>query len=155
MPNPSGVPVDDDDDDSSLSALDSREEIASVNYVDEQTKPAAPKTEEKKEAVKESEPPKAPPKKSPSNVPPAKVPTKAPKKPPPMPETEYSEVPDKVNNEIDDAKAKIEADKKNVISLKKEITPHVKKTLKVGDLQVILTTRTQILLTSLAPSPHY
>ena len=87
MPNPSGVPVDDDDDDSSLSALDSREEIASVNYVDEQTKPAAPKTEEKKEAVKESEPPKAPPKKSPSNVPPSKVPTKAPKKPPPMPET--------------------------------------------------------------------
>ena len=139
MPNPSGVPVDDDDDDSSLSALDSREEIASVNYVDEQIKPPAPKTEEKKEAVKESEPPKAPPKKSPSNVPPAKVPTKAPKKPP-MPETEYSEVPDKVNNEIDDAKAKIEADKKNVISLKKEITPHVKKTLKVRDLQVIIIT---------------
>lgn len=153
MPNPSGVPVDDDDDDSSLSALDSREEIASVNYVDEQTKPAAPKTEEKKEAVKESEPPKAPPKKSPSNVPPAKVPTKAPKKPPPMPETEYSEVPDKVNNEIDDAKAKIEADKKNVISLKKEITPHVKKTLKVRDL-VIITNETQMLLTSLAPSSH-
>ena len=128
MPNPSGVPVDDDDDDSSLSALDSREEIASVNYVDEQTKPAPPKTEEKKEAVKESEPPKAPTKSEPQ-----KVPTKAPKKPSPMPETEYSEVPDKVNNEIDDAKAKIEADKKNVISLKKEKTPHVKKTLKVRD----------------------
>ena len=152
MPNPSGVPVDDDDDDSSLSALDSREEIASVNYVDEQTKPAAPKTEEKKEAVKESEPTKAP-TKAPTKSEPQKVPTKAPKKPPPMPETEYSEVPDKVNNEIDDAKAKIEADKKNVISLKKEKTPHVKKTLKVRD-PVIITTETQILLTSLAPSSH-
>jgi len=152
MPNPSGVPVDDDDDDSSLSALDSREEIASVNYVDEQTKPAPPKTEEKKEAVKESEPPKAP-SKAPTKSEPQKVPTKAPKKPPPMPETEYSEVPDKVNNEIDDAKAKIEADKKNVISLKKEKTPHVKKTLKVRD-PVLITAETQILLTSLAPSSH-
>ena len=48
MPNPSGVPVDDDDDDSSLSALDSREEIASVNYVEEQTKPAPPKLKKRK-----------------------------------------------------------------------------------------------------------
>ena len=135
MPNPSGLPGDDDDDDSSLSALDSREEITNGNFVDEPSKPAAPKTEDKKEAVKESDPPKPPPKKSPSNVPPAKVPTKAPKKPPPVPETEYSEVPDNVNKEIEDAKAKIEVEKKNVISLKKEITPHVKKTLKVRDLQ--------------------
>ena len=129
MPNPSGLPGDDDDDDSSLSALDSREEITNSNFVDEPSKPAAPKTEEKKEAVKESDPPKPPPKKSPSNVAPAKVPTKAPMKPPPVPETEYSEVPDNVNKEIEDAKAKIE------LKTKKEIIPHVKKTLKVRDLQ--------------------
>ena len=128
MPNPSGLPGDDDDDDSSLSALDSREEITNGNFVDEPSKPSAPKTEDKKEAVKESDPPKPPPKKSPSNVAPAKVPTKAPNKSPPVPETEYSEVPDNVNKEIEDAKAKIE------LKAKKEITPHVKKTLKVWDL---------------------
>lgn len=130
MPNPSGVPGDDVDDESSLSALDSREEITNGNFVDEPIKPAAPKTEEKKEPVNESEPPKPPPKKSPSNVAPTKV---TPKKSPPVLETEYSEVPttkDKVNKEIDDA-----IEKKNVISLKKENAPHVKKTLKVRDLQ--------------------
>ena len=100
MPNPSGIPGDDDDDISS-SVLDSREIVESDNFSEIEplkspSKPAAPKIEEKKEV---SEPPKVQPKKSPSNVPqkapPAKTttPAKVAPKPAPVPEAEeYSEV---------------------------------------------------------------
>ena len=143
MPNPSGIPGDDGDD-VSLSVLDSREMISNEEFSEDEqpvrpvvspSKPAAPKIEEKKE---ESEPPRQAPKKSPSNIAPKVAPPKAtppkipPVKSPQVPEPEeYSEVPpnkDVVSTEIDDA-----IQKKNVISLKKEHQPHVKKTLKVWD----------------------
>ena len=150
MPNPSGVPGDDDDD-ISLSVLDSREMISNEEFSDDEpvkpvisaSKTRAAKIEDKKE---DPEPPKPAPKKSPSNIPPKVAPPKAtqakvtPVKPQPIPEPEeYSEVPtnkDDVNTEIEDA-----IQKKNVISLKKEHQPHVKKTLKVWDLYFLSETQ--------------